>query len=83
MMTNITFRNVNDTLFTEFKAETARLKKNMGEAISEAIDLWLHYKKRKLDIKKVEKDPLMKSIQNPIDLKIKTSSKTIDKELYG
>jgi len=56
MMTNITFRNVNDTLFTEFKAETARLKKNMGEAISEAIDLWLHYKKRKLDIKKVEKD---------------------------
>ena len=83
MMTNVTFRNVNDTLFTEFKAEAARLKKNMGEAISEAIDLWLHYKKRKLDIKKVEKDPLMKSIQSPIDLKTKTSSKTIDKELYG
>lgn len=83
MMTNVTFRNVNDDLFTEFKAEAARLKKNMGEAISEAIDLWLHNKKRKLDIKRIEKDPLLQSIRKPIDTKSKTSSKTIDKELYG
>jgi len=83
MMTNVTFRNVNDNLFTEFKAEAARLKKNLGEAITEAINLWLYQKKRKLDLKKIEKDPLFQSLRQPIDIKSKTSSKTIDSELYG
>ncbi len=83
MMTNVTFRNVDDNLFTEFKVEATRLKKNLGEAITEAINLWLYNKKRKLDIKKIEKDPFLQSIRKPIDTKLKTSSKTIDKELYG
>ena len=83
MMTNVTFRNVNDNLFTEFKAEAARLKKNLGEAISEAINLWLYQKKHKLDIKKLEKDPLLQSLRQPIEIKSKTSSKTIDSELYS
>ncbi len=83
MMTNVTFKKVDDNLFTEFKSEAARLKKNLGEAITEAIYLWLHHKKRRLDIRNIEKDPVLQSLQKPIDTKFKTSSKTIDEELYG
>ncbi len=82
-MTNVTFRKVNDKVITEFRVEAARLKLNLGEAITEAIQLWLYAKKRKINIYSIEKDPLWLSIKEPIDIGYETSSKTIDKELYG
>ena len=82
-MTNVTFRNLNEKVINELRVEAAKLKINLGEAVTEAIKLWLHTKKRKINIYSMQKDPLWLSINEPFDVGYETSSKTIDKELYG
>ena len=85
MMTNVTFRNVNEDALTEFRAEAAKLKKNLGEAITEAIQLWLFIKKKKLDVMSLENDPLWAIIENPVDFGEGTEnlSQEVDKIVYG
>ncbi|MBI5227754.1 hypothetical protein HY988_04160 [Candidatus Micrarchaeota archaeon] len=42
---NITIRNVKEQALLELKAEAAREKKNLGEAVTEAIEYYVHNKK--------------------------------------
>ncbi|MDP6154766.1 MAG: hypothetical protein QGH39_12360 [Candidatus Thermoplasmatota archaeon] len=82
-MTNATFRNVDDRLLRQFKTEAVREKIKMGQAINDAIQLWLYAKRKKIDLKSVEKDPFWQELHKSIDLGRETSSNTIDRELYG
>jgi len=82
-MTNATFRNVDDRLLCEFKTEAVRKKMKMGQAINDAIELWLYAKRKKIDLKAVEKDPFWQELHKSTDLGRETSSDTIDRELYG
>ena len=82
-MTNVTFRNVDDRLLRQFKTEAVREKIKMGQAINDAIQLWLYAKRKKIDLKSVEKDPFWQELHKSIDLGRETSSNTIDRELYG
>ena len=82
-MTNATFRNVDDRLLQEFKTEAVREKMKLGQAINDAIELWLYVKQKKLDLKVLERDPFWHELHKSIDLGMVTSSDTIDQELYG
>ena len=79
-MTNvdITFRNVDEEKLRNFKAEAVRENKNFGEAIGEAINLWLEHKK--FDQKK--KTKLSESKHLMFRSGIKNLSERIDEIVY-
>lgn len=74
---NITIRNLQDATFRKFKARAAEENLKLGDALTQAMDLW---------IKRVEKKPRSKLSDLPtFDLgpgseKLSTE---IDKILYG
>ena len=76
---NITIRNVKEDAIIELKAEAARERKNLGEAVTEAIEYWVH--QRKINKKKKGKFTDLK----PIDFGSKSehSSTDIDRIVYG
>lgn len=41
---DVTFRNVNEEVLRNFKAEAVREDKTFGEALAEAIKLWLEHR---------------------------------------
>jgi len=48
---NISVRGVEDRLFKEFKAEAIKEGKKIGEALNEAIELWLRMRKKRVKFK--------------------------------
>ncbi len=44
-MADITFRNVDKEVLQNFKAEAVRENKTFGNALSEALRMWLEHKK--------------------------------------
>jgi hypothetical protein len=44
-LVDVTFRNVDKEALQEFKAEAVRESKTFGQALAEAILLWLRHKK--------------------------------------
>lgn len=77
--TNVTFRDVSEEALRELKMEAAREKKKLGEAVTEAIEYWVH--QRKINKKKKGKFTDLK----PIDFGSKSehSSTDIDRIVYG
>jgi len=78
-MTDVTFRNVNERDLRDFKAEAVRENKTFGEAIAEAIRLWVEHKQ----FAKRKKMKLSQS--KPVDFGPGTEnlSKRIDEILYS
>jgi len=48
---NISVRGVEDRLFKEFKAEAIKEGKKIGEALNEAMELWLKARKKRAKFK--------------------------------
>lgn len=84
-MASATFRNVDDEALSEFRTEATKRNLNFGEALTEAIRLWLLVKKKKLDIRPLTTDPLWVLISNPVDFGKGSEelSSDIDGTLYG
>lgn len=80
-MTNvdITVRNVDEEALQNFKAEAVREKKTFGEALAEAILLWLEHKKL------FQKKKARLSSSKPVDFGAgtETLSERVDEVLYG
>ena len=80
-MTNvdITFRNVDGEALQNFKAEAVRENKTFGEALAEAILLWLKHKKL------IKKKKTRLSLSKPVDFGPGTEnlSERVDEVLYG
>ena len=53
-MTDVMFKNVDETVLREFKSEAVREGKTFGQALVEALLTWLEYKKEKLNKKKMK-----------------------------
>jgi len=70
---NICVRDVKEQLFRTFKAETVRENKKMGEALNEAIKLWLKKKKttkpkyRFMDLKPFDPGPGCEDLSERVD----------------
>ena len=76
---NMSFRGVEEETMRELKAEAAKEKKKLGDALSEAVEYWIHY--RKLQKKKKGKFTDLKPIS--FGPGSKHSSTDIDKVVYG
>lgn len=78
-MTSVTFRNVDEDILQEFKAEAVRESKTFGEALVEALALWLQH--RRLSFKKKTK----LSASEPVDFGPGTErlSERVDEVVYG
>lgn len=76
---NVTIRNVKEEALQELRVEAAREKKKLGEAVSEAIEYWVHH--RKIHTKKKGKFTDLK----PVDFGLGSehSSTDIDRVVYG
>jgi len=76
-MTDVTFRNVEDEVLREFKAEAVREGKTLGEALAEALLNWLQSRQ-------VKKSVRFSSLK-PIDFgkNSEKSSSEIDDVVYG
>ena len=74
-MANLIVRNVDKTIFQEFKSEAVREGVTLGKAITMAMLMW---------VEKERKSP-KKSILHlkPVSYKTRAASREIDKELYG
>lgn len=74
---NICIRGIKEPIFREFKAEATREKMRMGDAITEALRLWLNTHKKKAKYRFLN--------LRPFDWEhgSEHASEEIDKELYG
>lgn len=73
-MTDVTFRKVDEEILRNFKAEAVRENKTFGEALVEALKLWLEHKlpmRKKMakltDIKPVDFGPGTENLSKQID----------------
>ena len=78
-MTNITFRNVDMRVLQDFKAEAVRENKTFGQALAEALSVWLLHKRA------AKQKKLRISSLHPTDFGPGTEdlSGRIDEEVYG
>lgn len=77
--TNVTFRDVDEEALRELKTEAAREKKKLGQAVTEAIEYWVHH--RRIHKKKNGKFTDLKPVN--FGLGSEHSSTDIDKVVYG
>jgi len=80
---NVTIRGIRKEICNELKAEAVRRGLNIGEAVSEALQLWVERKKEIVDVVLLEQDPLWQLIRNPVDWGVETDASRVDEELYG
>ena len=76
-MTNVTFRNVEDEVLREFKAEAVREGKTLGEALVEALLNWLQSRQAKKAVKFTSLKPI------DFGKNSEKSSNEIDEIVYG
>ena len=80
-MTNVdvTFRKVDEAALRNFKVEAVRENKSFGEAVAEAMRLWVDHKKF------TQQKKIKLSDSKPVDFGPGTEnlSQEIDKILYG
>lgn len=77
-MTNITFRNVDIAVLRDFKAEAVRENKTFGQALAEALAVWLQHRR-------IARGKRMKlSDIEPMDFGpgAETLSQRVDEEVY-
>lgn len=77
---NASFRDVNEKLFKEFKAETAREGLKLGSALNEALRFWMEQKRKMTRKKKTGFFDLKPWDFGPGSEK---SSQEIDEVVYG
>ncbi|MBS3068476.1 hypothetical protein J4450_07245 [Candidatus Micrarchaeota archaeon] len=75
---DITFRNVDEEVLREFKAEAVRENKTFGEALADALRMWLEHK---WPIKK-KKMTLLESRRLGFHSGIRDLSKRVDELVY-
>ena len=80
---NVTIRGIRKEIYNELKAEAVRRGLNIGEAVSEALQLWIERRKEMAKVVPLEQDPLWQLIHNPVDWGVETDASRVDEELYG
>ncbi len=79
-MTDVTFKNVDEEILREFKAEAVREGKTFGEALIEAFLVWLEHKRISLTKKRMKLSDLKPMDFGPGSEK---GSVEVDKIVYG
>ncbi|MFQ6086040.1 MAG: hypothetical protein ACE5OY_07240 [Candidatus Bathyarchaeia archaeon] len=80
---NVTIRGVGKETYQDFKAEAVRRGLSMGEAIAEALQLWVRKQREETQELPLEQDPLWKLLRHPADWGVETDASRVDEELYG
>lgn len=79
----MTIRGVGKETYQDFKAEAVRRGLSMGEAIAEALQLWVRKQREETQELPLEQDPLWKLLRHPADWGVETDASRVDEELYG